>query len=64
MSTTLKTQIRLEIISALQAWESRIWNIEVAFEPDRNDGALVANVSYQILRSGRTEQVSVPIRPE
>lgn len=64
VSTTLKTQIRLEIISALQAWESRIWNIEVAFEPDRNDGALVASVSYQILRSGRTEQVSVPIRPE
>lgn len=64
VSTTLKTQIRLEIISALQAWESRIWNIEVAFEPGRNDGALVANVSYQILRSGRTAQVSVPIRPE
>lgn len=64
VSTTLKTQIRLEIISALQAWESRIWNIEVAFESDRNDGTLVASVSYQILHSGRTEQVSVPIRPE
>lgn len=64
VSTTLKTQIRLEIISALQAWEPRIWNIEVAFEPDRNDGALIANISYEILRGGRTAQISVPIQPE
>ena len=62
VSTTLKTQIRLEIISALQAWEPRIWNIEVEFDPDMNDGALIANISYQIQHSDQTALVRIPVQ--
>lgn len=61
--TTLKTQIRLEIISALQAWEPRIWNIEVTFDAEQNEGCLNTNVSYEILRSGARSQISVPVTP-
>ena len=60
--TTLRSQIRQEIVAALQAWEPRIWNIRVSFEPDRNDGRLVAAVSYQLLRTGAAGQISVPVQ--
>ena len=59
---TLKNQIRLEILSALQTWEPRIWNIQVSFGPERNDGALVAEVSYEILRTGLTARLKVPVQ--
>lgn len=60
--TTLRSQIRQEIVAALQAWEPRIWNIQVIFAPDQNDGRLVAAVSYQILRTGAAGQVSIPVQ--
>lgn len=63
VDTTLKTQLRLEIISALQAWEPRIWNIEVTFDTNQNEGLLIANVSYQLLRSGARSQVNVTVTP-
>lgn len=62
VTTTLKHQIRVEIISALQAWEPRIWNIRVEFAPEQNDGALMAQISYQILSSGQTAQLSLPVQ--
>lgn len=62
VTTTLKHQLRIEIISSLQAWEPRIRNIQVDFAPERNDGGLLAQVSYQILSSGRRAQVSIPVQ--
>lgn len=62
VDNTLKHQIRFEIISTLQLWEPRIWNIQVDFEPDQNDGALIAGISYQILHTGQTAQISIPVQ--
>lgn len=62
VNNTLKNQIRVEIVSALQAWEPRIWNIQVDFTPDQNDGSLVAAISYQILHTGMTAQVNIPVQ--
>lgn len=62
VTTTLKQQLRIEIISSLQAWEPRIWNIGVDFEEKQDDSILIAAISYQILRTGQTAQVNVPIQ--
>lgn len=62
VTTTLKNQLRIEIISSLQAWEPRIWNIRVDFEPEQNGGALIAELSYQLLSTGQTARVSVPVQ--
>lgn len=62
VTTTLKQQLRIEIISSLQAWEPRIWNIQVEFAPEQNNGGLLAQISYQILSNGQTAQVSIPVQ--
>lgn len=61
MDTTLRTQIRQEVVSALQIWEPRIWNIRVEPAPDRRDGELTVSVSYEILRSGVSARLTVPL---
>lgn len=62
VDTTLKNQIRVEILAALQAWEPRIRNIQVEFEPEQNDGALIAQVSYQLRSTGQAAQTAVPVQ--
>ena len=62
VTTTLKHELRIEIISTLQAWEPRIWNIQVEFAPEQNDGGLIAQISYQILDNGQTSQVNIPVQ--
>lgn len=62
VTTTLKHELRIEIISTLQAWEPRIWNIQVEFAPEQNDGGLIAQISYQILDNGQTAQVNIPVQ--
>ena len=62
VDNTLKNQIRLEIISSLQLWEPRIWNIQVEFQPEQTDGALIADVSYQVLHTGQRAQMSIPVQ--
>lgn len=62
VDTTLRTQIRQEITAALQAWEPRIRNIRVDFESNRNDGRLVANITYELRQSGVSGQTAVTIQ--
>ena len=61
VDTTLRTLIRQEVIAALRKWEPRIFNIQVTFEPNLQEGALLVNVSYEILSTGASAQVSVPL---
>ncbi len=61
LDTTLCTQIRQEVVSALQTWEPRIWNIRAELAPEREDGVLTVSVSYEILQSGVSARVSVPL---
>lgn len=62
VDTTLRTQIRQEVIAALQAWEPRIRNIQVDFEPNRNEGRLIANITYQLRHGGISGQATVTIQ--
>lgn len=38
MDTTTRTLIRQEVVAVLQAWEPRIWNIQVDFESGPEPG--------------------------
>lgn len=61
VDTTLRTLIRQEVIAALRKWEPRIFNIQVTFEQNLQEGALLVNISYEILRTGASAQISVPL---
>lgn len=61
VDTTLRTLIRQETTAALRKWEPRIFNIQVTFEQNLQEGALLVNVSYEILSTGASAQVSVPL---
>lgn len=52
MDTTTCNLIRQEVVSALQAWEPRIWNIQVRFDRRPEEGRLAVLVSYEVRRSG------------
>ena len=62
MDTTTCNLIRQEVVSALQTWEPRIWNIRVEFDRRPEEGQLVAVVSYEVRRSGirASQPVSLP----
>lgn len=55
IDTTTRTLIRQEVVAALQAWEPRIWNIQVDFDDRSEAGTLVVRVSYQVRRSGQRD---------
>ena len=61
VDTTLRTLIRQEVIAALRKWEPRIFNIQVTFEQNLQEGALLVNISYEILSTGASAQISVPL---
>lgn len=52
MDTTTYNLIRQEVISALQTWEPRIWNIRVEFDHRPEEGQLMVNVFYEVRRTG------------
>lgn len=52
MDTTTYNLIRQEVVSALQAWEPRIWNIRVEFDHRPEAGRLIAAVFYEVRRTG------------
>lgn len=52
MDTTTCNLIRQEVISSLQAWEPRIWNIQVDFGHRPEEGRLIVSVSYEVRKSG------------
>ncbi len=62
MDTTTCSLIRQEVVAALQAWEPRIVNIRVEFDPRPEEGRLTALVSYQVRRTGAaaSQPVSLP----
>ena len=59
MDTTTCNLIRQEVVAALQTWEPRIWNIRVEFDRRPEEGRLIANIFYEVRRSGAT--VSQPV---
>lgn len=59
MDTTTSTLIRQEVVSALQTWEPRIWNISVFFDPQPQQGQLIVNVQYQVRSSGAQGSVQI-----
>lgn len=59
MDTTTSTLIRQEVVSALQTWEPRIWNIEVSFDSQAQQGQLIVNVQYEVRSSGVQGSVQV-----
>lgn len=61
VDTTLRTLIRQEVIAALRKWEPRMFNIQVTFEQNLQEGALLVNISYEILSTGASAQISVPL---
>ena len=61
VDTTLRTLIRQEVIAALRKWEPRIFNIQVTFEQNLQEGAMLVNISYEILSTGASAQISVPL---
>lgn len=62
MDTTTCNLIRQEVVAALQTWEPRIRNIRVEFDYRPEEGQLIANVSYEVRRSGVTDSQPVPLR--
>lgn len=62
VDTTLLTLIRQEIVAALQTWEPRIWKIQVEFEPNQNEGVLIARISYELRQGGTPAQIEVPLQ--
>lgn len=48
IDTTTCNLIRQEIVRSLQTWEPRIWNIEVHFTHQPEEGRLVVDVDYQL----------------
>lgn len=59
--TTACNMIRQEIVSALHAWEDRVREIEVAFERQDAQGALIVHISYTVRRSGMADHVAMPL---
>lgn len=59
MDTTTSTLIRQEVVSALQTWEPRIWNIQVSFDQQTQKGQLIVNVQYEVRASGVRGAVQV-----
>lgn len=59
MDTTTSTLIRQEVVSALQTWEPRIWNIEVSFDPQPQQGQLIVSVQYQVRSSGAQGNIQI-----
>lgn len=62
MDTTTCNLIRQGVVAALQAWEPRIWNIRVEFDHRPEEGQLIANVSYEVRRSGVTASQPVSLQ--
>lgn len=52
IDTTTCNLIRQEIVRSLQTWEPRIWNIEVRFTHQPEEGRLVVDVNYQLRADG------------
>jgi len=50
------------VVAALQTWEPRIRNIRVEFDHRPEEGQLIANVSYEVRRSGVTDSQPIPLR--
>jgi len=50
------------VVAALQTWEPRIRNIRVEFDHRPEEGQLIANVSYEVRRSGITGSQPIPLR--
>lgn len=48
IDTTTCNLIRQEIVRSLQTWEPRIWNIQVRFTHQPEEGRLVVDVEYQL----------------
>lgn len=62
MDTTTYHLIRQEVISALQTWEPRIWNIRVEFEHRPEEGQLIVSVSYEVRKSGIADSQRIGIQ--
>lgn len=52
MDTTTRNLIRQEVVACLQTWEPRIWQIEVNFRPEPQEGRLIVNIQYQLRTGG------------
>lgn len=52
MDTTTYNLIRQEVVAALQTWEPRICNIRVELDHRPEAGQLIANVFYEVRRTG------------
>lgn len=59
MDATTFNLIRQEVVAVLQRWEPRIRNIQVEFDHRPEEGRLIANVRYQVRRTGLA--VSQPV---
>lgn len=59
MDTTTSTLIRQEVVSALQTWEPRIWNIQVSFDQQPQKGQLIVTVQYEVRSSGVQGSIQV-----
>ncbi len=61
VNTTTKNLIRQEVIRALSNWEPRIWDINVNFDYTPEYGALLVNVSYELVSDRQKGEVSVTV---
>lgn len=61
MDTTTCNLIRQEVVSSLQTWEPRIWNIQVHFTRRPEEGQLLVDVQYQVRTTGATGQTQVEV---
>lgn len=61
MDTTTCNLIRQEVVSSLQTWEPRIWNIQVSFTQRPEEGQLLVDVQYQVRTTGVTGQTQVEV---
>lgn len=61
MDATACSLIRQEVVAALQAWEPRIRDIEVAFDRRPEEGQLFVLVSYRVRRSGQQGRQTVAL---
>lgn len=63
MDVTTRNLIRHEVVAALHAWEPRIWNIQVEFRAEPEEGALLVLVSYEVrsLGAAGSQSLRLPV---
>jgi hypothetical protein len=61
MDDVLQQGLQYAVMRALSSWEPRISIIGIEFFTNPDDGAVLLQIKFQVIRSGTQDTVSIPI---